>query len=116
MKLHQGTGSDSESDSSESDEEELVDSKGFKLEVRKRQYEVEFTEKKIGLALEPAGHKKNSLGAKIKRVQPDSAADTSGKVKAGHFIMAIGTKDMSKSTVEAVNSIDSGQATYDDNV
>ena len=44
LKLDLATGSDSESDSSESDEEELVDSKGFKLEVRKRQYEVEFTE------------------------------------------------------------------------
>jgi Ca2+-binding EF-hand superfamily protein len=98
-----GDHSDSESES-DSDEEDLVDAKGFKLEVKKRQYEVEFSQTGgYGMALEPAGHKKSSLGAKVKRVQEESAADTSGKVKPGHFIMAIGSKDVTKSTVEAVN-------------
>ena len=98
-----GDHSDSESES-DSDEEDLVDAKGFKLELKKRQYEVEFSQTGgYGMALEPAGHKKSSLGAKVKRVQEESAADTSGKVKPGHFIMAIGSKDVTKSTVEAVN-------------
>ena len=101
--MNPGGNSDSDSES-DSDEEDMVDAKGFKLELKKRQYVVEFNQEGgYGMALEPSGHKKTSLGAKVKRVQDESAADVSGKIKAGHFIMAIGSKDMTKSTVEAVN-------------
>ncbi len=93
-----GDGSDSDSDD-EAEAEQKKKQEALRPEYRTRRYEVEFTNKgSYGLKLEanPEGieyDNEEGGGTHVVLIQPGSFADNCGKIKAGHFLVAIGKKD-----------------------
>ena len=97
---------DSESDSEDDTEEEKAAKEAAMWKTR--QYEVEFNDPKLGIGNGKAGfglklggaHPSKNEGTKVDKVQQDSFSDNDGRIKMGHYLIAIGKKDATKMTFE----------------